>query len=207
VRVELLGVGAMRSPRFAPAGLLVSAEGRRVAIDGGASAVVGSLDAWLLTDDRAELAPQIRRRASALGIRASVGRYSFRGLDLRPRRVAHTSHPAYAYDISWRGRRIVWAPEFWRFPRWAARADLLFADAAGWSRPIAFAGGVGGHASAMDVARAASRLGVHRLVFAHIGRPTIRAVDAGLRPPFGEFGRDGARYVVRAGPTRRSSAA
>jgi len=207
VRLELLGVGAMRSPRFAPAGLLVSAEGRRIAIDGGANAVVGSLDAWLLSDDRAELAPQIRRRAAELGIRAGVARYSLRGLDLRPRPVVHTSHPAYAYDIRWDGRRIVWAPEFWRFPRWAANADFLFADAAGWSRPIAFAGGVGGHASAMDVSRAARRLGVRRLVFAHIGRPTIRAIDAGLRPPFGEFGRDGARYVVRAGPTRRSSAA
>ena len=207
MRVELLGVGAMRSPRFAPAGVLVSAEGRRIAIDGGPNAAVGSLDAWLLTDDRAELAPQIRRRASELGIRAGVGHYSFRGLDLRPRPVVHTSHPAYAYDIRWRGRRIVWAPEFWRFPRWAADVDLLFAEAAGWSRPIAFASGVGGHASATGVSRAARRLGVRRLVLAHIGRPTIRAMDAGLRPPFGEFGRDGARYVVRAGPTRRSSAA
>jgi hypothetical protein len=31
-------------------------------------------------------------------------------------------------------------------------------------------------------------------VFAHIGRPTIRAIDAGHRPPFGEFGRDGRRF-------------
>jgi hypothetical protein len=26
-------------------------------------------------------------------------------------------------------------------------------------------------------------------VFAHIGRPTIKAIDAGLQPPFGETGR------------------
>lgn len=61
-----------------------------------------------------------------------------------------------------------------------------------------FAGGVGGHASVTDVARTAASLGVGRLVFAHIGRPTTRAIDAGLRPAFGEFGRDGRRYLVRA---------
>lgn len=198
MRVELLGVGAMRSPRFAPAGLLVSAEGRRIAIDGGADAPVAALDAWLLTDEHAELAPEIRRRAAALHVVAAVRRYSCPGLDIRPRRVVHTSHPAYGYDIHWRGRRIVWAPEFWRFPRWAARADIVFAEAAGWSRPIRFANGVGGHAPVLDVVRAADRLGVRRLVFAHIGRPTIRAIDAGLRPSFGEFGRDGRRYIVRA---------
>jgi len=91
----------------------------------------------------------------------------------------------------------VWAPEFWTFPHWAAGCDLMFADAAGWARPIRFAGGVGGHAAALDVARFARRHGVRRLVLAHIGRPTIRAIDAGERPPFGEFGADGRRYVIR----------
>lgn len=57
---------------------------------------------------------------------------------------------------------------------------------------------MGGHAPVLEVARAASRLGVRRLVFAHIGRPTIRAIDAGVRPSFGEFGCDGRRYIVRA---------
>ena len=32
---------------------------------------------------------------------------------------------------------------------------------------------------------------------AHIGRPTIRALDAGERPPFGEVGRDGAVYALQ----------
>jgi hypothetical protein len=31
-------------------------------------------------------------------------------------------------------------------------------------------------------------------VFAHIGRPAIRAIDAGERLPFGEWGHDGAMY-------------
>jgi hypothetical protein len=76
----------------------------------------------------------------------------------------------------------------------AGDVDLLFADAAGWSRPIRFAGAVGGHAACLQVAADARRNGVRRLVFAHIGRPTIRAIDAGARPPFGEFGREGHRY-------------
>jgi hypothetical protein len=108
--------------------------------------------------------------------------------------VAHTSHPTYGYLIRTARARAVWAPEFWTFPEWAAGADLMFADAAGWNRPIHFAGGVGGHAAALAVAEEARRRGVRRLVFAHIGRPTIRAIDAGQRPPFGEFGRDGRRY-------------
>jgi len=35
-----------------------------------------------------------------------------------------------------------------------------------------------------------------RLVFAHIGRPTIAALDAGRIAPFGEFGADGAAYTL-----------
>jgi hypothetical protein len=106
----------------------------------------------------------------------------------------HTSHPTVGYLIRFGDRSVAWAPEFWSFPDWAAGVDLLFADAAGWDRPIRFVGGVGGHAAALDVAEEAQRRGVRRLVFAHIGRPTIRAIDAGERPPFGEFGRDGRGY-------------
>ncbi len=53
---------------------------------------------------------------------------------------------------------------------------------AGWKRPILFRGGVGGHACVSQVARDARKYKVKRLVFAHIGRPTIRAIDAGERP-------------------------
>jgi hypothetical protein len=106
-----------------------------------------------------------------------------------PRLVVHTSHAAFGYLIRAPRRTAVWAPEFDRFPRWARNADLLFAEAAGWSHPIRFAGGVGGHAAALDVARSARRVKVKRLVFAHVGRPTLRALDAGASFPFGELGR------------------
>lgn len=82
-------------------------------------------------------------------------------------------------------------------PRLGGRADLMFADAAGWNRPIRFAGGAGGHACVRDTAMAARRAGVQRLVFAHIGRPSINAIDRGEQPPFGQWGSDGAVFRLR----------
>jgi hypothetical protein len=51
-RLVLLGVGAMNSPRYRPAGLMVSWAGHRVMLDGGDGADPG--------------APVIRRRANEL---------------------------------------------------------------------------------------------------------------------------------------------
>lgn len=201
--LTLLGVGAMNSPRFDPAGLLVSWAGRRVMLDGGGTATpVRAVDAWLVTDARAELMPDIRRRCREWGLEASVAAWTADGLAIRPMPVAHTSHPTYGYLIEIFDRRVVWAPEFWQFPPWATGADLMFADAAGWRRPIAFAGGVGGHAAVADSAERARQAGVRRLVFAHIGRPSIRAIDAGDRPSYGEWGAQGRRYLIRSAPSR-----
>lgn len=65
------------------------------------------------------------------------------GLRARCRPVAHTSHPRYGYRIEADGLVVVWAPEFCEFPAWAAQADLMFAEAAAWDRPIRFRGGPG----------------------------------------------------------------
>jgi hypothetical protein len=188
----------MNSPRFAPAGLLVEHDDLRVMLDGGReNAPPGRLDAWLVTDARAELIREIRSLARERGVEPAVARFDAPVLRITPRKVTHTSHDTYGYLIEAGGRRIAWAPEFWKFPRWASGVDLLFADAAGWDLPIRFAGGVGGHAAALEVAARTERRGVRRLVFAHIGRPTIRAMDSGFRPPFGEFGHDGATFHPR----------
>ena len=195
--LTLLGVGAMRSPRYAPAGLLVTARGLRVMIDGGPGAEpTGRLDAWLVSDDRSELRSQIRRLAAARGLEPRVAAIATASIAIEPHPVEHTSHPTFGYLIVVAARRVAWAPEFYVFPEWAAGVDLLFADAAGWSRPIRFAGGVGGHAPALDVASQAQKLGVRRLICAHIGKPTIRAIDQGAEVPFGEFGSDQRRYRV-----------
>ena len=198
IRLTTLGVGAANSPRFQPAGLLLEAPGARVMFDGGPGAEpAGPLDAWLLTDEHAELVGAIRRLARARTVVPGVALFRRGPLRVKPRPVIHTNHPAWGYLISWGKRRVVWAPEFFRFPQWATGADLMFAEGAGWDRPILFRGGVGGHLDAQSVARAAKRRRVTRLVFAHIGRPTIRAIDRGCRPPFGEFGKDGQRFLIR----------
>jgi hypothetical protein len=187
----------MKSPRYRPAGVLVESSRSRVMIDGGPGALpAGTLDAWLVTDDRGELMPAIRRLARRRGLEPGVGAFRSGALRIEPRPVVHTSHPAFGHLLRWGRMRIVWAPEFYRFPAWARGADLMFAEAAGWDRPIRFARGVGGHMAVVDVAHAARAAGVRRLVFAHIGRPSIRAIDAGLEPPFGEWGYEGERFTL-----------
>jgi hypothetical protein len=197
----------MNSPRYKPAGLLVQFGRRRVMIDGGSGAAPsGKLDAWLVSDDRCELIREIRALADTRGVNTCVDSYKSSGLSIQPRKVVHTTHPTYGYEILAARKKIVWAPEFLEFPRWAAGADLMFAEGAGWNRPIRFAKGVGGHAAALEVARQAQERGVKRLVIAHIGRPTIRAEDAGEQLPFGEFGVEGKVYTVRNATIARKKA-
>jgi hypothetical protein len=202
MRLVTVGVGAARSPRFAPAGLCVVRGCTRVWIDGGRGAAPPTpVDAWLVTDERCEEMPRIRALARRRGLAPAARDFRGGGLDIRRLPVVHTSHPCWGYRIRAREGTAVWAPEFLEFPAWAAGADLLFAEAAGWDRPIRFRGGVGGHAAALAVCRAARRHGVRRLVLAHLGRPTIRALDRGERPRFGVPARDGQvfRLTRRAG--------
>lgn len=198
MRLVLLGVGAMNSSRYRPAGLLVSWAGHRVALDGGGMADPGPrLNAWLVSDEKAELMPALRLRAKQLNVRPTLAPYAADGVRLSPLPVEYTSHATAGYLIEAGSRRVAWAPEFWAFPKWAAGVDLMFADAAGWNRPIRFAGGAGGHACVADVAAAAHHAGVRRLVFVHIGRPSIRAIDRGDRPAFGQWGRERTECRLR----------
>lgn len=197
-RLVLLGIGAMNSPRYRPAGLLVTWKRNRVMLDGGGTADPGGrVDAWLVSDEHAELMPKIRQRAEESSLRAGIGSFCTDTLRLRPKAVQHTSHPTVGYLIETVTQRAVWAPEFWVFPEWAAGADLMFADAAGWRQPIRFAGGVGGHACVQDISQAALRAGVRQLVFAHIGRPSIAAIDRGHVPPFGQWGIEDSVFLLR----------
>ena len=203
VRLTLLGVGAMNSPRYRPAGLLVVWPHRRVMFDGGDDATPAPpLDDWFVCDERAELMPDIRRRGRTLDVRPRVAEWHADGVDILALPVVHTSHPTYGYLITIAGISLVWAPEFLEFPTWAAGAEVMFADAAGWRRPIRFAGGAGGHACVLATADAARHHAVRRLVFAHIGRPAIRARDAGEPLPYGEWGDDGRVYRIGARPDK-----
>jgi ribonuclease BN (tRNA processing enzyme) len=182
--MTLLGVGAMNSPRFAPAGLLLRYGRRRVVFDAGPGAdPPDRLDAWLVTDERSELRAALRRMAAERDVPIRAGDLvlggGLDGIAVWACPVVHTSHPTCGYRIEAGELVVVWAPEFLEFPGWAAGADLMFAEASSWNRPIRFRGGVGGHASLHQVARAAAEHGVRRVVYAHIGRPCIRAMDAG----------------------------
>jgi GNAT superfamily N-acetyltransferase len=195
LRLTLLGAGAMNSPRYPPAGLLVRYRRRQLMLDGGPGAEPpGPLVAWLVCDLRSELRREITALAAGHGLVPQVAAVSAGGLTVEPQPVTHTSHPTWGYLLRAGPVRVAWAPEFWAFPAWAAGVDLLFADAAGWDRPIRFAGGVGGHLAALQVAEEAQARRVGRLVLAHIGRPSLRAIDAGLPLPFGEWGRPGRTY-------------
>lgn len=187
----------MNSPRYAPAGLLLRHGRHRVVFDGGPGAEPPErLTAWLLTDEKAELRSGIRRLAAARGVEAHAGSLTIGELRIEALPVVHTSHPTYGYLIAAGERRTVWAPEFWEFPSWVEGVDLMFAEASSWNRPIRFRGGVGGHLSVHDVAAEAASHGVRRLVYAHIGRPSLRAMDAGQDPEFGEWGVEGRTYTV-----------
>jgi hypothetical protein len=167
-------------------------------IDGGPGGTPKrKLSAWLVTDERSELIRDIRKLAQGKRLEPAVVTYRSNGLIIEPRTVIHTSHPTYGYSIRVAGKKIVWAPEFLVFPSWAKRADLMFAEAAGWKRPILFRGRVGGHACVTQVARDAQKYRIRQLVFAHIGRPTIKALESGERPVFGEFGYDGDLFRLR----------
>ena len=195
LRLTLLGTGAMNSPRYPPAGLLVRYRRLQVMLDGGRGAEpAGRLAAWLVSDERSELRRELRALGAARGMQPGVAAVSIADLVIEPHPVTHTSHPTWGYLLRLPMASAVWAPEFWAFPAWAAGADLMFADAAGWNRAIRFAGGAGGHMAALQVAEQAREHRVGRLVFAHIGRPSLRAIDAGYRLPFGEWGVPGRTY-------------
>jgi hypothetical protein len=60
-------------------------------LDGGLEAQPAlSVEAWLVTDERAELIGELRRLAAGRGLRPEVTRFDRRGLSIIPRPVAHT---------------------------------------------------------------------------------------------------------------------
>jgi hypothetical protein len=86
MRLTLLDVTAMNSPRYAPAGLLVEHRRLRVMLDGGPGAEPdGEFDAWLVTDERGELSGEICRPALARGLELGVKTYSSSGVRIEPR--------------------------------------------------------------------------------------------------------------------------
>jgi hypothetical protein len=82
--------------------------------------------AWLVTDEWGELIREIRKLARSMNLEPAVTGFSSDGLSIEPHLVVHTSHDAYGYTIEACGKKVVWAPEVLKFPRWARAADLMF---------------------------------------------------------------------------------
>jgi hypothetical protein len=76
---------------------------------------------------------------------------------------------------------------------WAVDVQSHISVAA-WNRPIRFRDGVGGHAPVTEVAVDGHAVALRRLVYAHIGRPAIRAIGARARLKFGEWRIEGHMY-------------
>src|SRR5215211_4463225 len=176
--LKLLGIGAMASERYAPAGLLVERHDRAIMIDGGPGAEPDHpVEDWLVTDERAELIAKIRHIAGEkFSVRPRAGAASLDDLRIDAEPVVHTSQATYGYRTQLGNSMAAWAPEFLEF------------------RPIRFAKRVGGHGAALDVAEAAQAMNVARLLFAQCGETTIRALDVGKSFPFGELGQERATY-------------
>lgn len=101
LRLTLLGVGAMNSPRYAPAGLLVECGATRVMIDGGPGAEPKpKVAVWLVTDQRGELIREIRKLARPRGLEPIVSDYSSKPVSIEPHNVVHTFHVTYGYVIA-----------------------------------------------------------------------------------------------------------
>ncbi|GAA2595601.1 hypothetical protein GCM10010411_31290 [Actinomadura fulvescens] len=178
----LLGIGTARSPRFAPAGLLVEYGHTRVGLDGGpGSEPPENVDAWLVADERGPLRDDLHRIAHESGmLRPAVAPFRQGTLHVDPLPVAHPRPGVHGYKITRGHRAAVWAPDFAEPPGWVEGADLVFAGAAG--------------CDVAETAEAARRLGVRRLVFVRPGDAACAAMDAGKNPPFGEWGEEGGQY-------------
>jgi hypothetical protein len=188
-RFVLTGIGSWGHSRLAAAGLVVQKGNTRVLIDGPPSDLEG-VQAWLVTSS--EALPHVNRLMHKAGVQPYMGSLHVEGLDVEPHQVRLGAGSAFGYLIKTDGRRVVWAPRFSEFPRWARGADLMFADGGGWT-PEPF----GDHASVQEVSKQARKHGVRKLVFGHILAPTIRAMGKGLRPSYGDIGEPGNIYIAR----------
>lgn len=213
-RFIALGTGAMDSPRLDACLLVLGA--KNLLFDAGPDIkpehvrrYADRLDAVLVTDPSSDYAKDAKRIAEEFGAEFIVPEkegavYESGGLKVTARNVEHTNHPVYGFLIEMPDGRAAWAPEFWQVPEWIRGVDLAFLEGSAWGRPIAFTGGVGGHAAVLDTAEKARNLGVKQIVFTHIGKPTEEALEKGAEIEGAIFARDGQEFVLKGEPVAKA---
>jgi uracil-DNA glycosylase family 4 len=206
-----VGTGAMESPSRKDACLLVTDGGVALIFSAGPSILVEDIeryaenvDAVFVTDpdDAYEMrgARQLAEdlEAPLITPERDGQRWAYGDFRVTAKQVVHTNHPAYGFLIEHGGRKLAWAPEFYQPPDWIKGCDAAFLEAAAWDRPITFAGGVGGHAAALDTLRWLKGKDVGQAVFVHVGRPTERAIEQGNVPTDMHVSEDGEEFVFKS---------
>lgn len=192
-KLILTGTGAMDSPRKDES-LLVSYKEHNVLIDAGKkirAKDLPELDAILVCDDKSRYMNDAKRIGEAFDLVPEVGEFSADDLKIIPFPVKHTKHKTYGYRIEARGKKIIYAPEFYIFPSSEVKnADVAILEGSAWNKPITFVGGVGGHAAVLDSWKKAKKAGVKRIIFTHIGKPVERNLEEAKEVGI-EIGEDG----------------
>ena len=98
--------------------------------------------------------------------------------------------------------RIAYAPKFTSFPAWAEDADLLVTYAGSWRTDAHF---TTEHLAVDELSKSANEFGVRRTIYLPVGKGAVRAMNTGLTPPNGEWGRDGDYWTIKRSAPARSS--
>jgi len=170
----LVGTGALDSPRKDEC-LLIKYKKNNILIDAGPdikASEFSELNEILVCDPESDFMRDAERIGEKFGIIPDVKGIRKDGLEIVPFEVMHTNHKTYAYEIKIKGKKIIYAPEFFIFPETQIRtADLAILEGSAWSRPIIFTGRVGGHADILSTFEKTEKFGVPA-VFTHIGSST-----------------------------------
>lgn len=197
--IYFVGTGALDSPRR-DASLMVVSGDEAVLFDAGKDIQtkhVPKAPSIILVTDPQENSKEAKRLAEGFGVEVAHGDWGGKDIDVRAFRVTHTGHDVYGYLIRMSDLTIAYVPEFWKFPSEVANADIGIFDGSAYDRPIAFAGGKGGHAAILDTLIEAHQRGVKRTIFTHVGKPVEEHLWE-LQAAGVEIAQDGQSVVVKA---------
>jgi len=211
LRAVTVGTGAMESSSRKDACLLVTDGDTALLFSAGPSILAedvehytDNVDAIFVTDPEDDYEMRGARQlaedleAPLVTPERDGQQWTYGSFRVTARRVVHTNHPTYGFVIQYGDQKLAWAPEFYRPPDWVEGCDVAFLEAAAWDRPITFAGGVGGHAAALDTLRWLKGKDVGQAIFVHVGQPTERAIEQGEVPDNMRIAEDDEEFVFKS---------